>query len=76
MAMAPGSMQATDGSQIGWGVAVFLLSQSAYLASALTVIGSIMTAEARTVADEFAELGGDPMEWLGRMRSARTDPGS
>ena len=40
----------------------------------VTVLRSIMTAEARTVADEFAELGGDPMEWLGRMRSARTDP--
>src|SRR6202167_3155347 len=30
----------------------------------VTVLGSIMTAQARTVADEFAELGGDPMEWL------------
>jgi AcrR family transcriptional regulator len=40
----------------------------------VTVLRSIMTAQARTVADEFAELGGDPMEWLGRMRSARTDP--
>jgi AcrR family transcriptional regulator len=40
----------------------------------VTVLRSVMTAEARTVADEFAELGGDPMEWLGRMRSARTDP--
>jgi AcrR family transcriptional regulator len=40
----------------------------------VTVLRSIMTAQARKVADEFAELGGDPMEWLGRMRSARTDP--
>jgi AcrR family transcriptional regulator len=40
----------------------------------VTVLRSLMTAQARTVADEFAELGGDPMEWLGRMRSARTDP--
>jgi AcrR family transcriptional regulator len=40
----------------------------------VTVLRSVMTAQARTVADEFAELGGDPMEWLGRMRSARTDP--
>jgi AcrR family transcriptional regulator len=40
----------------------------------VTVLRSVMTAQARTVADEFAELGGDPMEWLGRMRAARTDP--
>jgi AcrR family transcriptional regulator len=43
-------------------------------APVVTVLRSIMAAQARTVADEFAELGGDPMEWLGRMRSARTDP--
>ena len=40
----------------------------------VTVLRSVMTAQARKVADEFAELGGDPVEWLGRMRSARTDP--
>jgi AcrR family transcriptional regulator len=40
----------------------------------VTVLRSVMTAQARAVADEFAELGGDPMEWLCRMRSARTDP--
>lgn len=40
----------------------------------MTVLRSVMTAQARAVADEFAELGGDPVEWLGRMRSARTDP--
>ncbi len=40
----------------------------------VTVLRSVMTAQARTVADDFAELGGDPVEWLGRMRSARTDP--
>src|SRR5580693_6564029 len=39
----------------------------------VTVLRSVMTAQARAVADEFAELGGDPMEWLCRMRSARTD---
>jgi AcrR family transcriptional regulator len=40
----------------------------------VTVLRSLMTAQAAAVADEFAELGGDPMEWLGRMRSARSDP--
>ena len=40
----------------------------------VTVLGSIMTAQARKVADDFAELGGDPVQWLSRMRSARTDP--
>jgi AcrR family transcriptional regulator len=39
----------------------------------VTVLRSVMTAQARVVADEFAELGGDPMEWLALMRSARTD---
>src|SRR6202453_3621169 len=39
----------------------------------LTVLRSLMSDQARRVADEVAELG-DPMEWLGRMRSARTDP--
>ena len=40
----------------------------------VTVLRSVMTAQARAVADEFAELGGDPTEWLGRMREVRTDP--
>jgi AcrR family transcriptional regulator len=40
----------------------------------VTVLRSVMTTQARRVADEFAELGGDPVEWLGRMRAARTDP--
>jgi AcrR family transcriptional regulator len=40
----------------------------------VNVLRSVMTAQATRVADEFAELGGDPVEWLGRMRSARTDP--
>jgi len=40
----------------------------------VSVLRSLMTAQAAAVADEFAELGGDPMEWLARMRSARTDP--
>jgi AcrR family transcriptional regulator len=40
----------------------------------VTVLRAIMTAQARRVEDEFAELGGDPVEWLGRMRAARSDP--
>src|SRR3984885_7672713 len=43
-------------------------------APVVTVLRSIMTAEARTVADEFAELGGDPMEWLGPLRADPTPP--
>jgi AcrR family transcriptional regulator len=39
-----------------------------------TVLRAVMTAQARRVADDFAELGGDPVEWLGRMRAARSDP--
>jgi len=39
-----------------------------------TVLRSVMTGQARRVADEFAELGGDPVEWLGQMRAARSDP--
>jgi AcrR family transcriptional regulator len=38
------------------------------------VLRAVMTAQARRVADDFAELGGDPVEWLGRMRAARSDP--
>ena len=38
------------------------------------VLRALMTNQARTVVDEFAELGGDPLEWLARMRAARSDP--
>ena len=40
----------------------------------VTVLRQIMTNQARTVVNEFAELGGDPLEWLARMRASRTDP--
>jgi AcrR family transcriptional regulator len=40
----------------------------------MSVLRVLMTSRARAVADEFAELGGDPLEWLARMRASRTDP--
>jgi AcrR family transcriptional regulator len=40
----------------------------------MTVLRAIMTNQAKTVVDEFAELGGEPLEWLARMRASRTDP--
>jgi AcrR family transcriptional regulator len=39
----------------------------------VTVLRALMAAQARRIVNEFAELGGDPVEWLGRMRAARTD---
>jgi AcrR family transcriptional regulator len=40
----------------------------------VTVLRTIMAAQARAVTAEFTELGGDPLEWLGRVRAVRTDP--
>jgi AcrR family transcriptional regulator len=40
----------------------------------LTVLRTAMATQARQVAAEFTELGGDPADWLGRMRAARADP--
>src|ERR1700679_1656258 len=40
----------------------------------LDVLRAIMTNQAKTVVNEFAELGGEPLEWLARMRASRTDP--
>jgi AcrR family transcriptional regulator len=40
----------------------------------LTVLRTMMTKRAKVVVNEFAELGGDPLEWLARMRASRTDP--
>ena len=40
----------------------------------MTVLRAIMTTQAKLVVNEFAELGGDPLEWLARMRASRTDP--
>ena len=33
-----------------------------------------MVSDARAVADELGELGGDPADWLRRMKGAHTDP--
>jgi AcrR family transcriptional regulator len=41
---------------------------------AMTVLRTIMASQARVVAAELTELGGDPVDWLGRVRAARTDP--
>lgn len=40
----------------------------------LDVLATILACEARAVADEYREMGGDPAEWLGRMKEARADP--
>jgi AcrR family transcriptional regulator len=40
----------------------------------VTVLRAVMTNQAKTLVDEFAELGGEPLEWLARMRASRTDP--
>ncbi len=40
----------------------------------LTVLRRVMAGQAAEIFDELSELGGDPVDWLGRMRAARTDP--
>jgi AcrR family transcriptional regulator len=40
----------------------------------LDALRMVMVSEAQTVADELSELGGDPADWLRRMKVARTDP--
>ena len=40
----------------------------------LTVLRAILASRARAVVDELAELGGDPVDWLGQIRMARADP--
>jgi AcrR family transcriptional regulator len=40
----------------------------------LDVLRMVMTSEARKVAGEFSEYGGDPVSWHQRMKAARTDP--
>jgi AcrR family transcriptional regulator len=40
----------------------------------MTVLRALMTSRARGVVNEFAELGGDPLEWLAMMKAARSDP--
>jgi AcrR family transcriptional regulator len=40
----------------------------------LEALREVMAEYARTVADELRELGGDPVDWLRRIKQARTDP--
>jgi AcrR family transcriptional regulator len=41
---------------------------------ALEALRAVLTADAESMARELSELGGDPAEWLRRMKVARTDP--
>jgi AcrR family transcriptional regulator len=41
---------------------------------ALDALRMVMASDARAVADELRELGGDPADWLRRMKAARADP--
>jgi AcrR family transcriptional regulator len=43
-------------------------------APALEALRVIMVSDARAVADELGELGGDPVDWLRRMKGAHADP--
>ena len=40
----------------------------------LDALRMVMVSEAQTVVDELSELGGDPADWLRRMKEARADP--
>jgi AcrR family transcriptional regulator len=41
---------------------------------ALDALRMVMASDAQAVADELSELGGDPADWLRRMKEARADP--
>jgi AcrR family transcriptional regulator len=41
---------------------------------ALQALGAVLTQDSEAMADELRSLGGDPAEWLRRMKVARTDP--
>ena len=41
---------------------------------AMTVLRTVMTHDAEAITEEFRLLGGDPADWLRRMRVAREDP--
>jgi AcrR family transcriptional regulator len=41
---------------------------------ALDALRMVMVSDARAVADELGELGGNPADWLRRMKRARADP--
>jgi AcrR family transcriptional regulator len=40
----------------------------------LDVLRTVMVSDAQAVAAELSELGGNPADWLSRMKEARTDP--
>jgi AcrR family transcriptional regulator len=40
----------------------------------LDALRTVMVSDAQAVADELSELGGDPADWLRRMKEARSDP--
>jgi AcrR family transcriptional regulator len=42
--------------------------------SALEALGAVLAQDSESMADELRSLGGDPAEWLRRMKVARTDP--
>jgi AcrR family transcriptional regulator len=41
---------------------------------ALTVLRTVLSRDAEAMTDEFRSLGGDPVDWLRRIRVAREDP--
>ena len=43
-------------------------------APAVQVLGAVLAQDAEVVAAELRSLGGDPADWLRRMKVARTDP--
>jgi AcrR family transcriptional regulator len=43
-------------------------------APAVEVLGTVMAQDAEAMAAELRSLGGDPADWLRRMKVARTDP--
>ena len=42
--------------------------------SALDVVRVVLTQDSEAMADELRSLGGDPADWLRRIKAARTDP--
>jgi AcrR family transcriptional regulator len=42
--------------------------------SVLEALGAVLARDSEAMADELRSLGGDPAEWLRRMKVARTDP--
>ena len=50
------------------------LVQTAPGAPALEALRIVIAEDAQAVADELRELGDDPLDWLRRMKEARSDP--